>query len=157
MRHGSTKQIDRKKRIASQKTLRHIRSCVMPKLALKTRHEDQTLGGCMNHRNTRILTLLSLAVLWLANTAHAQYVPRIDKVNVPFDFTVSDKSFPSGEYSLVCTPLHLKLRDSHNRVLASLFPHSVESMEEAAATKLQFSTEGDRALLRLWIRGDRQG
>src|SRR5437879_9769005 len=104
MRHGSTKQIDRKKRIASQKTLRHIRSCVMQKLALKTRHEDQTLGGCMNHRNTRILTLLSLAVLWLANTAHAQYVPRIVKVNVPFDFTVSDKSFPSGEYSLVCTP-----------------------------------------------------
>lgn len=111
----------------------------------------------MNHRNVRILTALLFAVLWLPAAAHAQYVPTVVKVNIPFDFTVNDKNLPSGEYWIRCTRVRLDLRDSQARVVASVFPHSVESIENAAATKLQFSSDGGHALIRLWVRGEHIG
>jgi hypothetical protein len=110
----------------------------------------------MNHRNVRMLTALSIAVLWLP-TAHAQYPSMVVKVNIPFNFSVNNKPFPSGEYSVLCTPVRLDLRDSQAHVVASLFTHRVESLESAAETKLQFSTDGGYALIRLWIHGERIG
>lgn len=112
----------------------------------------------MSHRNVRILTALSLAVLWLAVAAHAQFAPHVVKVSIPFDFTANDKPYPAGDYSLVATPGRLELRDSQNHVLDSLLPHSVESLGNVTATKVQFSTEGGgHALTRLWLQGYRQG
>ena len=111
----------------------------------------------MHYRNTRILTAISFAVLWLAAAAHAQYVPTVVKVNIPFDFTVNNKAFPSGEYWFRCTPVRLDLRDSQAHIVVSLFPHPVESLENVAETKLQFSTDDSHALLRLWVRGQRIG
>ena len=112
----------------------------------------------MKHRNVRILTVLSLTVLWLAGAADAQFAPRIVKVSIPFDFTANDKAFPSGDYTVVATPGRLELHDSQDHLVATLIPHTVESLGNVTETKLQFSTEeGGHALMRLWVQGNREG
>ncbi|MBZ5681212.1 MAG: hypothetical protein LAO24_14020 [Acidobacteriia bacterium] len=112
----------------------------------------------MNHRNVRILTVLSFAVLWLAGVAEAQYAPHYVKVSIPFDFTVGDKSFPGGEYSLACTPGRVELRDARTHVVTTIFTHSVESLDRPAAPKLVFSADaGGRALRQVWMENDRYG
>jgi hypothetical protein len=112
----------------------------------------------MNNQNIRVLTMLSFAVLWFAGVVEAQYVPHYVKVSIPFDFTVGDKSFPGGEYSLACTPGRVDLRDAHAHVVASIITHSVESLENPAASKLVFTTdEGSHALKQVWTENDRYG
>ena len=112
----------------------------------------------MNYRNVRILTLLTLAVMWLASAAQAQYARHVVTVTIPFDFTANNKTLPSGTYHLVCTPGQLDLRDAQEHSLVILLSHSVESLTSSPATKLQFSTaNGDHALLRVWVRGERNG
>jgi len=112
----------------------------------------------MNNQIARTLTLASLAVLFLS-PAYGQYVQRIITVTTPFEFTVDGKSFPAGQYSIVClAPNRLDLRDSRSRVVVSLITHSVESRESIAATKLGFSTaDGGHALTQIWAANDRFG
>jgi hypothetical protein len=112
----------------------------------------------MTIRNVRILTMLSFAVLWFAGVVEAQYVPHYVKVSIPFAFTVGDKSFPGGEYSLACTPGRVDLRDAHAHVVASIITHSVESLESPLAPKLVFTTdEGGHALKQVWMENDHYG
>ena len=112
----------------------------------------------MNNRNVRILTALSLAVLWLAGVVQAQYVPHYVKVSIPFDFTVGKKSLPEGDYLLACTPGHIELRDAHDHVVASIITHSVESLQSSAAPKLVFTTDaGDHALRQVWTENNHLG
>jgi hypothetical protein len=113
----------------------------------------------MKRLTSRMLTLLLIAVLLLGGIARAQYVTHIVQVKVPFEFTVNEKVFPAGEYSIVRTaPSRLDLRDVRGYVLLSLITHSVQSREQSASTKLQFSTEGGgHALTQVWIKGDRIG
>ena len=113
----------------------------------------------MKNLIARILTPLSLATLWLAGAAHAQYVQRTIKVNVPFEFTIGDKGFRAGDYFFVTTnPNQLSLHDSQGHVVASLLTHSVESLEASPSTKLRFSTlDGGHALRQIWIVNQRVG
>lgn len=113
----------------------------------------------MNNLIGRMLTALSFAVLLLAGQAYAQFVPRIIQVNIPFEFTVGEKAFPSGGYVLVSMAQHrVDLRDSRRHVLASLITHSVRSLDRSASTKLLFSTAGGgHALRQVWIEGDLVG
>jgi hypothetical protein len=113
----------------------------------------------MNNRIARPLTLVSLAVLLFVGSAYGQYVQRVIKLTAPFEFTVDDKSFPPGQYSIVClTPNRLDLRDSQNRVVALLITHSVQSRENVAATKLEFSTaDGRYTLTQVWVANHRIG
>jgi hypothetical protein len=105
----------------------------------------------MTNRNARILTTLSFAVLWFAGVVQAQYAPHYVKVNIPFAFTVGDKSFPEGEYSLACTPGHIDLRDAQAHVVATIITHSVESLNSPAVPKLVFTTyQGGHALKQVW-------
>jgi hypothetical protein len=113
----------------------------------------------MKSLTRRMLTPLFLAVLLLGGIASAQYVPHIVQVKVPFEFTVNEKVFPAGEYSIVRTaPGRLDLRDARGYQLVSLITHFAQSLEQSASTKLQFSTEGGgHALTQVWIKGDRIG
>jgi hypothetical protein len=102
--------------------------------------------------------MLSLAVLWLVGVVEAQLAAHYVKVSIPFNFTVGDKSFPGGEYSLACTPGLVDLRDAQAHVVASIITHSVESLEGPAAPKLVFTTdEGGHALKQVWMENDRYG
>jgi hypothetical protein len=107
----------------------------------------------------RILTPLSIAVLLLTGTAYSQYAPRIVKVHLPFEFSIGDKLFPAGDYSIVTgMPGRLDLRDAQARVLTSLFTHPVQAFESPHSAKLEFSTAaGGHALTQVWFPSDRMG
>lgn len=108
---------------------------------------------------TRILTPLSLTVLLLAGVAAAQYEQRTFKVTTPFEFSVNDKVFHAGDYTVVrTTPSRLELRDSQGRVLAQVITHSVESRTAPRFSKLAFSTaDGGHALIQVWLENERIG
>jgi hypothetical protein len=113
----------------------------------------------MKNLVVRTLASLSFAVLFLAGSMHAQYSPRAMKVNVPFEFSIGDRVFPSGDYSFVRTgPKRLDLRDADYRVVASLLTMSTESPIKSAKPKLVFSTEnGGLALVRVWLDDEHVG
>ena len=70
----------------------------------------------MNNQMARTLTLAALSV-GLLSPAYGQYVERIIQVTTPFEFTVNDRSFPAGPYSIVCLARNrLDLRDARSRV-----------------------------------------
>jgi len=106
----------------------------------------------------RTLTSLSIAVLWLAGMAHAQSTWVI-KVHIPFEFAVGDKTFPSGDYSLVQPLQHfLVLRDARGQTIASTFTHGVQSSTLPSNAKLKFySSDNRHVLAEVWQREESVG
>jgi hypothetical protein len=113
----------------------------------------------MNHLIARTLTSFSLAVLLLTGAAHGQYLRHTIYLTVPFEFTVEGRSFPAGEYSILCfAPARVVVRDWRGRVLGSLISYPVQSRENGATTRLEFSTaNGEHALRQIWVASDRTG
>jgi hypothetical protein len=101
---------------------------------------------------TRTLTSLMLVVVWLATTAQAQSTPLVIKVNIPFEFSIGDRTFPPGDYSLVQPLQHLlALRDARGRTIASAFTSGVESSAAPTISKLKFnSIAGQNVLSEVW-------
>lgn len=122
-------------------------------------HKQKSKGPYMKKLIARILIPLSLTVLLLAGAATAQYEQRTFKVSTPFEFSVNDKVFPAGDYTVVrATPSRVELRDSQGRVLASVITHSVESQTAPRFSKLAFSTaDGGHALTQIWLENERVG
>ena len=86
---------------------------------------------------TRTLTSLMLAVVWLATTAPAQSTPLVIKVNIPFEFSIGDRTFPPGDYSLVQPLQHLlALRDARGQTIASVFTSGIESSSAPAISSV---------------------
>ena len=72
----------------------------------------------------RTLASLLLGVLTLGPLAQAQQAQRIIKVNIPFEFSVGDREFPAGSYSLVSSaPPLLDLRDAKG-------PHAGQGVDQ---------------------------
>lgn len=105
----------------------------------------------MKQLRNRILTSLLLFVVWSAATAYGQS-PAVIKVNIPFQFSVGDRSFPPGYYSLVQPMQHfLVLRDERGRTIASTFTEGIEGQKAPDVSKLKFYSEaGQNALLEIW-------
>jgi hypothetical protein len=100
----------------------------------------------------RTLTSLTLVVVWLAATAQAQSTPLVIKVRIPFEFSIGDRAFPPGDYSLVQPIQHLlALRDARGQTIASAFTSGIESSEAPALSKLRFeSLAGQNVLSEVW-------
>jgi hypothetical protein len=100
---------------------------------------------------TRTFITLALIAAGLGVTAQAQ-VSHVIKVNIPFTFTVGDKDFPAGEYSLAQPLQHfLVLRNARGNVIAHAFTQSVESLTPADATKVKFyAANGQHTLAEVW-------
>jgi len=97
---------------------------------------------------TRTLTSLMLVVVWLAATAQAQSTPLVIKVKIPFEFSIGDRSFPAGDYSLVQPLQHLlALRDARGQTIASALTSGIESFEAPAISKLRFNSVGGQYVL----------
>ena len=113
----------------------------------------------MKNLLARVLTPLFLLVLLSAGIASAQYVPVIMVVDIPFEFTVGNKTFAAGEYKIVrVAPDHLDIRDLRGQVLTSVLTHTVVSLQGSPSSRLAFSTEnGGHELRQVWIAGDMAG
>jgi len=100
-----------------------------------------------------------LLALALGPTAQAQQAQRIMKVNIPFDFSVDGKTFPSGKYRVVSVePAVLQLRDADDRSLALVLTNAVESANGPGAPKLYFNSEsGQYVLTEVWQQNDSIG
>ena len=100
----------------------------------------------------RTLTSLMLVVVWLAATAQAQSTPLVIKVKIPFEFSIGDRTFPPGYYSLVQPLQHLlALRDARGQTIASALTIGIESSAAPATGKLKFSSvAGQYVLSEVW-------
>src|SRR5579863_6056278 len=95
----------------------------------------------------RIAVSLAFSVL-IAGAAAAQSAVKVFQVNVPFQFSVDNKTFPAGRYSLVrLTPHIVILRDSQAHALATLPNGSVVEASASSAPKLVFYVRGNRRVL----------
>jgi hypothetical protein len=99
---------------------------------------------------------LLLGVLTLAPLAQAQQAQRIIKVNIPFEFSVGDREFPAGSYSLASSaPPLLDVRDAKGHTLVRLLTNSVETQTAPATPLLEFISDGGRySLAEVWQEND---
>ena len=98
-------------------------------------------------------------VLLSSGMAHAQSIRWIMKADVPFEFSVGNKHFPAGKYSLVQPLQHfLQLRDAQNRVIAYTFTNAIETSHPSSTPHLSFYVSGDKRILgEVWLAGDTLG
>jgi hypothetical protein len=106
----------------------------------------------MKERIARSIASLLLSVLSLGLFAQSQSTERTIKANIPFEFSVGNRSFPAGLYSLVRTePFLLELRDPDGRVLANVLTQSVQSQTVPTRPRLLFDDAGGgHALTQVW-------
>jgi len=100
----------------------------------------------------RTLTSLLLFVVFLGATTFGQTATSVIKVNIPFEFTVGEKIFPAGDYSLTQPIQHfLVLRDARGKTVASAFTSGVDVDTPVATPTLRFESIGDlHVLTELW-------
>jgi hypothetical protein len=104
------------------------------------------------------MALLLLTAAGAAGTAYAQSAQAI-RVKIPFDFSVGDKTFPAGSYSIMQPAQHyLWLRDELGRVIASTFTSALESATASPDSKLIFrSVDGQKVLTQFWRHDTAEG
>jgi hypothetical protein len=112
----------------------------------------------MKNLIARTFMAVMFAVVALAGTSPAQSI-QVIKVNIPFEFSFGDHSFPAGEYSLVQPRQHfLELRDSKEHFIAQVLTGGVYSRTPATSTKLTFySSNGRHVLAEVWERQESSG
>src|SRR5436189_1251046 len=86
-------------------------------------------GGCMKYNMGCVLASLFVSVLLLGSFAPAQQLnDHVVTFVVPFEFTIGQKTFSAGSYSLVRTePYLLELRDADRHSLTQIVTRSVEA------------------------------
>ena len=95
----------------------------------------------------RTLAAFVLVVVGLAATSPAQSMHTI-KVNIPFEFSFGNKTFPAGTYS-VSQPVRnlLMLSDARGRSVAQGFSLNFNSQKAVTAPTLRFMvSNGERIL-----------
>lgn len=106
------------------------------------------------NRIASILTVLSLAVLFSAGSAHAQSNGHRMDVNIPFEFTVGNVSLPAGQYEFQRTGVGGNIVLIHDAVGRSLYTlvNSFEANEYPEKSALKFATnvDGRHVLTQLW-------
>src|ERR1700758_3587486 len=120
-------------------------------------HHSRAGGGSMKRQAFSLFGLLSL--LLVAGSAIAQTVHV--RANVPFSFTVGDKTFPAGMYEIGTVDsrggntLRLQARDGSSSMIMS---DAAETLERADKTQLVFNKYRDRYFLaEIWVQGETRG
>ena len=107
----------------------------------------------------RTLTQLLFIVLLFAGAARAQSVTPLIRVKVPFEFEVGNKALPAGDYSILRKGSYLlELRDSRERVVATIATMPAQVLTAPVTTKLVFRADGERNVLtHVWTANSRYG
>src|ERR1700693_2371038 len=118
-----------------------VRQATRPNLRSFT---DPTRGGFMKKQ---LFALLGLGLLFATASAYAQTAAL--KANIPFNFVVTGKSLPAGEYTIQSLSVNervLTIRGadkSANMIMVS----PCESAKPSAKTRLVFHRYGERYFL----------
>jgi hypothetical protein len=109
----------------------------------------KTQGHTLSKMIAGILVALTVSI------AHAQIGGAAIKAKVPFDFSVGNRTFAAGEYSLnSLLPQTMLLRNQGGQVVAAIGTHSVQSSELQTSTKLVFHAyNGHYFLAQIWNEG----
>src|ERR1700733_8444088 len=107
----------------------------------------------------RTLTLLLLTVLLFICATWAQTATPLIRVNVPFEFQVGNKLLPAGDYLIAHSESYfLVVRDSHQRVVATVVTTPAQTLTAPPVSKLVFRVDGGRNVLtRVWTSSSRYG
>src|SRR5690348_3864225 len=103
------------------------------------------MGGVM--KTFRLFTMLTLTFVILAAMVMAQAPEKIT-VDVPFEFTVANKTLPAGNYtikSLTSNRLLIRSADGHETVIASV--HAVQAKKTQTEAHWNFLRYGDQHFL----------
>lgn len=102
-----------------------------------------------------LLSLLLVAGLAVAQTSHV-------RSNVPFNFTVGNKTLPAGTYDIRAisssgdNTLLLQARDGNSSMM--VFSNAAENVKPADKTKLVFNRYRDQYFLtEIWVEGATRG
>jgi hypothetical protein len=106
------------------------------------------------HRTWDAVSRLFLATLFatsltllLATAAQAKTYDAVT-IDVPFKFSIGERTFPPGRYQLIIKGNGLlALRDAHAHTIASLVTRSVDIGEPAADTHLVFKMKNNHVFL----------
>jgi len=113
----------------------------------------------MKKQVLKIFSMLCLAVTLAVAAVYANPARPL-KANIPFDFSVGDKTLPAGVYTVepLATPGVLQIRREDCRAGALTQTHGVQARPEQDQTKLVFHRYGDRYFLaQVWTAGDSDG
>jgi hypothetical protein len=106
----------------------------------------------MNRVNHRALLSVVMAIACFVGIASAQASPRVIKAHIPFGFSVGDKQFAAGDYSITEPEQNLlNLRNDQGHTVALMLAHTVETVKTFHQPELKFvPADGGYALLEVW-------
>jgi len=116
----------------------------------------------MKKQVLKIFSMLSLAVTLTAAAVYANPTGAL-KANIPFGFTVGNKTLPAGVYTVarasMADPVTLLIRREDGRAVGVLTQtQGVQALRRQDQTKLVFHRYGDRYFLtQIWTAGDTAG
>jgi hypothetical protein len=106
----------------------------------------------------QLFVLLGLGLLFATASAYAQTAAL--KANIPFNFIVTGKSLPAGEYTIqsVSTSDRVLVIRGADKSANMVMANACESARPSDKTKLVFHRYGDRYFLsQIWTAGNSSG
>jgi hypothetical protein len=105
-----------------------------------------------------ILATLSLFVMLTATSVHAQSDIHL-KVNIPFEFSVREKTFPAGEYTVrYVTQGVLSIQSVDSNAVQTFMTLSARTNTKPDKSSVVFNRYGDQYFLStIWRAGDNTG
>jgi hypothetical protein len=105
-----------------------------------------------------IAASLMLVISLGTGRSYAQSVHKA-KVNVPFEFSFANRTFPAGRYSFLQSAQHLLvLQDAQGRNLATGYTTRIESPTASSTGKVTFHVvDGQKVFSELWYENDTAG
>lgn len=105
-------------------------------------------------KQTLIAASLCLVVGLAMVSANAQSLD----AKVPFNFTVSGKTFPAGNYSMIISSNQLKIRNGAGRIVALASVYDAFGRPAGGKSQIIFHCYGDRCFLsELWSSSQQNG
>jgi hypothetical protein len=79
-------------------------------------------------------------------------LPRlVESAKIPFDFAVSGKTFPAGEYTMVAASHQVRIEDAKGRLIPMVLANNISGRSAAANGQIIFPCYRDRCFLsELW-------
>jgi len=73
------------------------------------------------------------------------------QAKVPFNFAVSGKVFPAGEYTMIAASHQVRIEDAHGKIVAMVLANNISGRSAGANGRITFHCYSDRCFLsELW-------